>query len=695
MTEFDFEIQYVPGSQLKLVDTLSRKPYKDGDNGNIIPLLPKRDRLWDDEFDVAEARRTTDDEFWIEVMKKKFGEPIKKTPKPPQEKKPRNVGDVTLDSLDKLFSDFTVSALEEEGEALTLTVDNNDGFKYKKKKETAYLLTQPNPNKTIYAVHAPKTTHLLARTSKFIDTQLEVTIPPSKQGNVVPPPPKTLPSEHVSVVPHGLIAGTRPLCVHIRNNSNDDQYIHQGEIIAHLELKPAFVPFTCNETRTVSPSTSTACQETVHSVGGVITETSSSFPNTPITKIPGINSEIQYPKRGSKEETPEERRKRIAENKTMCEREHRPWPLLFGNPCSVCNPPKSVKQESIKKYCQPMPKPEQDVEIIDITESDPCVVYVNTEETKPDIGDALNLELILQDREEDGYQEEIDKAVADLAGTLEPDPFRQLLNVAPVEKEEKPMELAEEGNAKLSEEINHERKIEERIERLQMERLQELETTISSAELSKRVLNDSEVVKYMRNVKYTEPDVPLNRQFLSWLSMKQSEDEACILLMKVINKEIKGKNKKLKKSEIESHIRGYKMQLTKDKGMNPKRVAQINPRKGRERIKQQIKNYTCLKRLYDKGYIRPEAPIMMNQRRAIIPLDAQETVIQAAHHGAGTFHLGTERTHKVLSRWVYFPRMVSTIGSYIKNCHQCIVGKRLAVRTSPGLGQTSSWPHKP
>ena len=43
-----------------------------------------------------------------------------------------------------------------------------------------------------------------------------------------------------------------------------------------------------------------------------------SFPNTQITKkISGINSPIQYPKRGSKEETPEERRKRRVENKTM------------------------------------------------------------------------------------------------------------------------------------------------------------------------------------------------------------------------------------------------------------------------------------------------------------------------------------------------------------------------------------------
>ena len=133
----------------------------------------------------------------------------------------------------------------------------------------------------------------------------------------------------------------------------------------------------------------------------------------------------------------------------------------------------------------------------------------------------------------------------------------------------------------------------------------------------------------------------------------------------------------------------------KDQGINPKREAKVNPRKGRERIRTQAKNYQCFKRMYDRGWIAQARPLLLHKRRAIIPLDAQEAVIQAVHHGSGTFHLGTQRTTQVLSKWVYFPRMQSIIGTYIKNCHQCLSGKRLRVTTSPGLGRTSSWPHKP
>ena len=81
LSEFDFDIEYVPGRYLKLVNALSRRPYKAGDTGNIIPLLPKRDRLWDDEFDIDHARNTIDDDFWIPVMQKKFGEAVKKEPR--------------------------------------------------------------------------------------------------------------------------------------------------------------------------------------------------------------------------------------------------------------------------------------------------------------------------------------------------------------------------------------------------------------------------------------------------------------------------------------------------------------------------------------------------------------------------------------------------------------------------------------
>ena len=36
------------------------------------PPMPKRDPLWAEEADIQDARKREDDEFWIEIMKKKF-----------------------------------------------------------------------------------------------------------------------------------------------------------------------------------------------------------------------------------------------------------------------------------------------------------------------------------------------------------------------------------------------------------------------------------------------------------------------------------------------------------------------------------------------------------------------------------------------------------------------------------------------
>ena len=66
----------------------------------------------------------------------------------------------------------------------------------------------------------------------------------------------------------------------------------------------------------------------------------------------------------------------------------------------------------------------------------------------------------------------------------------------------------------------------------------------------------------------------------------------------------------------------------KDQGINPKREAKVNPRKGRERIRTQAKNYQCFKQMYDRGWIAQARPLLLHKRRAIIPLGAQEAVIQ-------------------------------------------------------------------
>ena len=211
MTEFDFEIQYVPAGQLKLVDALSQKPYKDGDHGNIIPLLPKRDKLWDDKFPVTDARRTTDDEFWIEVMKKKFGEPLKKSPKE-KTKETRTVGYCGLTSLRDLLAGISldVSALEDDSEVSTSTSNDRDGFRYERKKDTVYHLTQPQPNQDEYAIYAPKTFRITNRATRVVDTHLEVTIPEGTHANVVAPPHGTFKTNDISVKGHTILSGCKP-----------------------------------------------------------------------------------------------------------------------------------------------------------------------------------------------------------------------------------------------------------------------------------------------------------------------------------------------------------------------------------------------------------------------------------------------------------------------------------------------------
>ena len=57
-----------------MVDSLSRKPYKPGENGNMIPLLPKRHHSWDDDCPIEIARTRSDDDTWIPYMTKRFGQ---------------------------------------------------------------------------------------------------------------------------------------------------------------------------------------------------------------------------------------------------------------------------------------------------------------------------------------------------------------------------------------------------------------------------------------------------------------------------------------------------------------------------------------------------------------------------------------------------------------------------------------------
>ena len=72
--DFEFEFEWVPGTQLKGVDALSRKKYKDGDDGNMADAKLRTDPIWAmSDVDPEEAATRTDDEFWMPLMKTKRG----------------------------------------------------------------------------------------------------------------------------------------------------------------------------------------------------------------------------------------------------------------------------------------------------------------------------------------------------------------------------------------------------------------------------------------------------------------------------------------------------------------------------------------------------------------------------------------------------------------------------------------------
>ena len=73
LADYDFSIEYVPASRMKGADGLSRKSYREGDDGIIPQYNPRSENIWgDDEFDLEEAQTSVDDEFWSKVMKKTF-----------------------------------------------------------------------------------------------------------------------------------------------------------------------------------------------------------------------------------------------------------------------------------------------------------------------------------------------------------------------------------------------------------------------------------------------------------------------------------------------------------------------------------------------------------------------------------------------------------------------------------------------
>ena len=77
--DYEFDFQWVPGTQMKGADALSRKKYVDGDDGNMAEGKLREDPLWlDCDVDPSEASEREDDDFWLPLMstrrKRKAGE---------------------------------------------------------------------------------------------------------------------------------------------------------------------------------------------------------------------------------------------------------------------------------------------------------------------------------------------------------------------------------------------------------------------------------------------------------------------------------------------------------------------------------------------------------------------------------------------------------------------------------------------
>ena len=194
---YDFNIQYVPESQLKLVDGLSRRPYRQGESGNKIPLLPKRDRLWDDDCPIDVACTRADDDTWIPYMKKRFGDPVKKSSE--------------YDSGFSSDSDMDVAAICEKIPQWT-NIENfptmhnwmicalDDGLVQIPAKPSPVkfirfapltkdaVIPQRPPRAARYNLFASAGAVIRAGSNAVVPTDIEVQIPKGMYGTVVTPP---------------------------------------------------------------------------------------------------------------------------------------------------------------------------------------------------------------------------------------------------------------------------------------------------------------------------------------------------------------------------------------------------------------------------------------------------------------------------------------------------------------------------
>ncbi len=210
LSEMDFKIEYVPSGQIKLCDALSRRPYHDGDQGNLLIPLPKRDKLWDDEeIDIKVARSTTEDDLWLPVMSKRHGE----TPQKPS----NQIGMVAM-----------VSTRSQQ--------DTQDSLKFEKVSKFATVPTR-GQGAIGWDLYSAQDYKVLSNELTVLSTGIRITIPNGMYAKLVSP---TGGSALIEV--HNLTLDSTSkdeILVTITNKGKRQRQIRRGDKIAQLMIHEA------------------------------------------------------------------------------------------------------------------------------------------------------------------------------------------------------------------------------------------------------------------------------------------------------------------------------------------------------------------------------------------------------------------------------------------------------------------------
>ena len=640
LSEYDFTIQYIPGAQLKLVDSLSRRPYKTGESGNVIPLLPKRDKIWDDDCPVTIARECSDDDTWIPIMTKRFGDP-----------KDNNNN---LDVIASCFRDpstlwsnsiptmksWTVCALEPGKTPTRKTMKPPHQVMFVKLSDNAEIPTRDKGGAT-FNLFAAKGMIVRAGHNAIIPTDIEVTIPDDMYGQIVTPPQPTFrrAMHHVLTQP-AIIEATLRTNVHVvlLNNGVVDYVVQKGDKIGGLLLGelPRIKALTVG-TKQKDLSLATSVQGNPPTFrGGNQPEMDAMDENKPTPRIwkpeptpTTLDLNEPYPRSDI-------RRYMTGQNN----------PMISGT--SVDD-----NDSEIEILDYPLPR-------------DPMEITTKSTSTK-DPTPAPSTAALKQKIDTDSDSE------IDVVGHV---------------KEVCVTELTGEETSMSKE-----------IDRLQETRFQELNHQEDTNTVTQKVFAQAKDME----ANLLRAERPQERNlFWDWIIRMQFRDEACLLLLDLIaayheegkydlgeeQRKIHAERTHGKEREMISDLRRILPEMEWDES--------------EERTQKQIAIFKTLRQLFIKGQIPPIKPLRVGTQEGgigkgplIIPLDNQEAVIQSVHHGPGTFHLGVNRTETIIKRFAYFPRMLKIIGEYIKFCDQCQRGKRIPIQTSPGMGKTSSLRHKP